>query len=223
MPQIDFRKLYKRFDAPMVPLDCGKMCAPHNPHGIPFCCDICQAVPVAYKPEWNYLRESTDLWHTWRGDECSDDPSDPQELLQDTPDNMVLLACKGPAHCQRDFRAISCRQFPFFPYISSNDRFLGLAYYWEFEPVCWVISNLALVTPAYRQEFVSLYDDLFARWPGDYDNYAASAEDMREFFAGQRRRIPLLHRNGGYYLISPKSERMQPVPVEKLPKFGPYR
>ena len=47
---------------------------------------------------------------------------------------MLLLACQGPAHCQRPFRALSCRQFPFFPYITADDRFIGLAYEWEFEP-----------------------------------------------------------------------------------------
>ncbi len=223
MPQIDFRSLYNHFNAPMTPFDCGKKCAPHNPHGIPFCCDICTAVPVAYKPEWDYLKQSTDLWHVWRGDECSQEPCDPAELLKDTPESMLLLACQGPAHCQRDFRAISCRQFPFFPYITSDDRFIGLAYYWDFEPTCWVINNLATVTPEYRDEFVHLYDDLFSRWPDDYENYAQTSEDMREAFADQRRRIPILHRNGGYYLVSPISERIRRVAPEAFRKFGPYR
>jgi hypothetical protein len=207
----------------MTPIDCGMMCAPHNPHGIPFCCDICQAVPVAYKPEWAYLKKSTDLWHVWRGDECREDPSDPDELLKDTPENMTLLACQGPARCQRNFRAISCRQFPFFPYITSTDKFIGLAYYWDFEPLCWVISNLGQVTTAYRAEFVSLYDELFARWPDDYESYAITSEEMRAAFAAQRRRIPILHRNGKDYLLSPTSERLQRAVTGDFRKFGPYR
>ena len=52
-----------------------------------------------------------------------------------------MLACLGPAHCQRPFRAVSCRQFPFFPYISSSLRFIGLAHEWEFENTCWVMQS----------------------------------------------------------------------------------
>ncbi|HPO57326.1 MAG TPA: hypothetical protein PLV53_00630 [Anaerolineaceae bacterium] len=145
-PRIDFRRLYDRFDAPVTEFDCGLLCAPHNPSGLPFCCDICQAVPVAYRQEWEYLRQNTGLWHPWQGSECPADPADPADLREQTPDHMVLLACQGPAHCQRNFRAVSCRQFPFFPYITADDRFLGLACEWEFENMCWVISHLETVT-----------------------------------------------------------------------------
>jgi hypothetical protein len=80
------------------------------------------------------LKENTELWHHWRGDEYeSTDAEDAAALKADTPKEMILLACLGPPRCQRGFRALSCRQFPFFPYVSSDYRFLGLAYEWEFE------------------------------------------------------------------------------------------
>jgi hypothetical protein len=59
---------------------------------------------------------------------------------------MLLLACLGPSRCQRDFRALSCRQFPFFPYATSAYRFIGLAFEWAFEDKCRVSSNLSQVT-----------------------------------------------------------------------------
>jgi hypothetical protein len=222
IPTIDVRRMYNRFNAPVTQGDCGKMCAPHNPSGKPFCCDICHAVPVAYHLEWDYLRQNTALWHEWRGEECAAEPVDPAALREQTPDHMLLLACQGPAECQRPYRAMSCRQFPFFPYITSDDRFIGLAYEWDFEPVCWVISNLDQVTTAYRQEFIAIYDDLLARWPAEHESYAGASEDMREHFASQRRRIPLLHRNGGNYLLSPGSERLYRVSPDRFPRFGPY-
>lgn len=222
-PSLDFRPLYDRFDAPLTGIDCGTKCASHNPSGKPFCCDICQAVPAAYRQEWDYLRLNTDLWHIWRGDECLHDSTDPEELRAETPVHMLLLACQGPSHCQRPFRALSCRQFPFFPYISTDYHFIGLAYEWIFEPTCWVISNLGRVTDAYRAEFIRTYDKLFAQWQAEFDSYAILSDQAREYFASQRRRIPLLHRNGGYYRISPYSERMQCLPPERLPRFGPYR
>jgi len=222
-PKIQVRELYDRFDVPVVPLDCGQMCAPHNPNGKPFCCDICEAVPAAYCSEWEYLQPNTDLWHRWRGDECAANPETPADLLADTPDSMVLLACLGPQHCQREFRALSCRQFPFFPYITEDYRFLGLAPEWEFLDVCWVLSNLGQVTAAYRQAFVQTYDDLFSIMPDEMDGYVAKSEEMRDHFAVCRRRIPILHRNGGNYLLSPDSERLYRVSPDKFPRFGFYR
>jgi hypothetical protein len=223
IPLPGIRQLYDRFDAPVTAFDCGQKCAPHNPSGKPFCCDICHAVPAAYRPEWEYLQRNTGLWRPWRGDECPSDPGDPAELLADTPDHMLLLACLGPSRCQREFRLISCRQFPFFPYVSSDDRFLGLAYEWEFEGVCWVISHLGEVTGGYREEFVRLYDELFARSQEEFEGYAAKSEELRAYFAARKRRFPLLHRGGGYYLVSPGNERMQRVSPERLRRFGPYR
>ena len=210
-PALDIRRLYDHFDAPVTALDCGTLCAPLNPRGKPFCCDICEAVPAAYIQEWDYLHEQTDLWHTWRGDECTEEPVSPADLAAETPAHMLLLACQGPAHCQRSYRALSCRQFPFFPYISSDDRFLGLACEWEFDRTCWVLSHLEQVSEIYRREAVAAYDELFAAWPAEYESYYARSEQMRLVFAGQRRRIRLLHRNGGSYLVSPTSERARRV------------
>jgi hypothetical protein len=222
-PKLDFEHIYARFDAPVTAVDCGQMCAPHNPSGKPFCCDICHAVPVAYRPEWDYLQRNSDLWHTWRGDECPAEVFDPQEVWDETPKHMLLLACKGPALCQRNFRSVSCRQFPFFPYITTDSRFLGLVYEWAFEDMCWVINRLNQVSQAYRSEFVRFYDEILAQWPEDFESYAIHSEEMREEFSKRKQRIPLLHRNGKDYLLSPGSERLQCVPAERFRRYGLYR
>lgn len=212
------------FFSPIASLDCGKKCAPHNPNGKPFCCDICHAVPAAYKSEWKYLRRNTNLWHEWRVDECGNLTSIEQvKIKYSTPKNMMLLACLGPSQCQRDFRMLSCRQFPFFPYVTSEYRFVGLAYEWEFEANCWVISNLSRVTRMYRDEFVRTYDHLFALFQDEFENYAFHSERMRIEFKKRKRRIPLLHRNGKSYLISPSSERIYLTSQNNFPKFSPYR
>jgi hypothetical protein len=220
----DIRSIYNGFDSAITEFDCGKKCAPHNPSGKPFCCDICYAVPAAYKSEWKYLEPSTDLWHRWRGDECEETTSkEITQLRADTPKNMVLLACLGPSRCQRDFRALSCRQFPFFPYVTSDYRFIGLAYEWTFESKCWVISNLSCVTQKYREEFIHTYEKLFALFQEEFDHYAYHSEKMRDYFVKQSRRFPLLHRNGACYLISPKSERLHRLNPDRLPRFGFYK
>ena len=224
-PKLDVRALYDGFNAPVCEVDCGLKCAPHNPDGSgkPVCCDICQAVPVAYRQEWEYLKTCTDLWHLWRGDECEADPCDPAELEEQTPEHLLLLACKGPSACQRAFRSSSCRQFPFFPYVTEDYRLIGLAYEWDFEPTCWVISHLDQVTQQYRSEFIHFYDEMFNLWPDEFESYAALSEDIREAFKAKRRRIPILHRNGGVYLLSPASERLTRIEFSELKKFEPYR
>ncbi|MCX6056201.1 MAG: hypothetical protein NTZ74_15060 [Chloroflexi bacterium] len=204
---INFRSLYSHFDSPISPVDCGKMCSPKNGSGKPFCCDNCQALPVAYKPEWAYLKSSTDLWHLWQGDECESEPCDPHELEEQTPEYLLLLVCKGPAFCEREFRSLSCRQFPFFPYITANSHFIGFTYDWEFKSKCWVIQHLEQVTDTYRKEFTQAFDEIFSCWPEDFDSYVELSEETREHYSSIHRRVPILHRNGSNYLLSPKSER----------------
>lgn len=219
----EIRELYDRFNSPIAEFDCGKKCAPHNPSGKPFCCDICHAVPAAYKSEWTYLESNTKLWHKWHGDECGAATAKERiELKANTPKNMVLLACLGPTQCERDFRALSCRQFPFFPYVTADYRFVGLAYEWEFENKCWVISNLSEVTQQYRTEFVATFDHVFALFQSEFENYAFHSEKLRAAYTNKKRRFPLLHRNGGLYLVSPGSERMRRVRAEDMLRFGPY-
>jgi hypothetical protein len=221
-PKLDIPSIYKGFNVPITTEDCGRKCAPFNPTGKPFCCDICQAVPVAYQQEWDFLSSHTDLWHEWRGDECAGQLANLNEVRGETPEYQTLLACLGPQACQREYRAISCRQFPFFPYVTSNYRFIGLAYYWEYEPMCWVISNLDRVTDSYRREFIATYDELFNLWPDEFEGYAALSEEMRDFFTKKERQIPVLHRNGSLVSVNPVTERRQKLLSEKLPHFGPY-
>ncbi|WP_075061430.1 hypothetical protein [Ornatilinea apprima] len=208
-PRVPFDQLYARFNAPIADFDCGQLCAPNNPSGKPFCCDICQAVPAAYRQEWEYLQGNTNLWHRWRPEECGQPAFDPDAEIDGLPENMLLLACQGPRHCQRDFRALSCRQFPFFPFVSEDYRFIGLACYWEYEKVCWVIQHLEAVSDTYRQQFVAAFDELFDRWPDELNSYADLSLELCEVFQTRRRRVPILHRNGGFYLLSPASQRLR--------------
>jgi hypothetical protein len=222
----DIRAIYDGFDSPIAKLDCGKKCAPHNQNGKPFCCDICHAVPAAYTSEWTYLKKTTNLWHRFRGDECDasrDTKAGSAKLNLELPRGMVPLACLGPDRCQRDYRALSCRAFPFFPYITSDYRFVGLACEWEFESVCWVVSNLNTVTDEYRAAFLRTFDNLLAPFDDVFKNYTYHSERMRAFYYSQKRRFPLLHRNGHAYLVSPMSERMHRVEVSSLPGFGFYK
>ena len=216
---VNFRHLYAQFDAPVAALDCGDRCAPYNARGVPFCCDTLHAVPVAYQAEWEYLQANTDLWHPWQGE----NPEITQELNNQASPGQVLIACQGARHCQRNFRSLTCRAFPFFPYLNRQGEFLGMAYYWEYEDRCWVISNLQVVSSAYRRQFIAAYDMLFEHMSEERQTFQHQSNVMRRVFGQRKRSIPLLHRNGSAYKVSPKTGRLRRVPVEALPKFGPYK
>jgi len=218
-PQIDFKNLYMQFSMPICEVDCGKFCAPHNPSGKPFCCDIKQAIPAAYQQEWDFLQTASRQWQLYQPKTVQEQ----QIVLDETPQHMLLIQCDGPDVCHRPTRAISCRQFPFFPYITADDRFIGLTYEWAFEPTCWLISYLENVTDTYRTAFIRTYDHIFDRWMDDFESYAIHSEEMRDSFHHQKRRIPILHRNGNNYLLSPGSEHLAKVSVNQFRKFGVYR
>ncbi len=215
----DFGALYARFQAPISVFDCGEKCAPYNEYGAPFCCDSSHAVPTAYQAEWDYLQSSTGLWHLWD----ADDPAETARLRAETPNGQVLIECLGHALCQRDFRSITCRAFPFFPYITRKGEFIGLSYYWQYEDRCWVISNLHTVTLEYRAQFIAVYDHIFGCMPQELANFRYHSTVMRRVFGRRKRAIPVLHRNGNVYKITPRNGRMRRVNAESLPKFGPYK
>ncbi len=222
----EYHRIYQQFDAPITALDCGKRCAPHNVGGKPFCCDILHAVPTAYDTEWVYLEKNTNLWHPWKGDSLGETPEEAQEefenLRQETPDNMILLECLGPDVCQRDYRALTCRQFPFFPYVDSSGEFLGLSYYWEYEEICWLISNLELVTEVYRKEFIQAFKNIFSDMPKELEAFQIHSAHMRDEFLKMGRKPLVLDQDGKVFQIDPEKEILQRLDYKQLPKFGPY-
>ena len=215
---LDFAGLYVGFDAPVTALDCGERCAPYNERGVPFCCDTRHAVPTVYDDEWGYLQAHTGLWRPWQGPSAAET----ERLRKQTPDGQLPVVCLGHLACQRGFRAVTCRAFPFFPYLTTAGEFLGLSYYWEYEDRCWVLSNLQAVTLQYREAFVATFDAIFQALPDEKENFRQHSIRMRRVFGRKRRAIPLLHRNGAAYRVTPHNGRLRRTPLENFPKFGPY-
>jgi len=220
----DIPSLYAGFDTPLADLDCGQKCAPYN-GGMPFCCDIHHAVPTAYPAEWIHLRSRTDLWQVWR----TENKAHRDEIQADAGD-LILLECMMLTHaqdsertCRRDLRTFVCRAFPFFPYFDSRGELLGLSVYWEYADRCWVISNLHIVRHEYRAQFIQTYEKLFAHLPDERAAYQSLSAEMRRDFQSRRRAIPLLHRDGHTYKITPATETMRRVTPESFLKYGPYK
>lgn len=200
-------------------LDCGKYCAPHNEMGVPFCCDINCVIPVAYQDEWNYLHQNTNLWRGWH----TEDTTLAKKINEQIPLGQVPIVCLGHLRCQRDYRSVTCRAFPFFPYITLQGEFVGLTYYWEYEDTCWVISHLDMMSSRYIFEFVQVFDTIFNQIPEELTTYRHFSIIMRRVFGRRHRTIPLVHRNGKFYKVTPSNGRMRRVKPESFPTFGPYR
>ena len=218
-PRIDFQQLYSLFDIPISQVDCGKKCASLNENDNPFCCDIKHSVPTAYKMEWDYLRVNSDLWTPLH----SLNAEDLIEIKSQVPDGQIPVECKGHMFCQREYRTIVCRSFPFFPYLTNNAEFIGLTYYWEYEDRCWVISHLDQVQLAYREVFISTFDEIFKLMPDEKTNFYRHSSEMRSEFSRYKRAIPLLHRNGKNYKLTPHNERMRLVTADQFSKHGDYK
>jgi hypothetical protein len=217
--RIDFAELYAQFHQPISGVECGRKCAPYNQHAVPFCCDTRHAVPSAYHQEWEYLQGHTDLWHPWYAPQ----EDETERLKAQTPPGQVLIACQGHLLCQRHYRSLTCRAFPFFPYFTREKEFIGLSYYWEYEDRCWVISHIDQVSSIYVNAFVSAYETVFQAYPEEKEAFRYHSSVMRRSFSRRKRAIPLLHRNGWTYKISPTSGYKRRIPIQSLPAYGAYK
>jgi len=215
---LDWAALYQIFPAPIAALDCGKKCGRYNARGVPFCCDTRHLVPAAYPEEWAYLLGETDLWHRWKGRSAEER----EALTAQVEEGQVLLECLGHQHCQRDYRSLACRAFPFYPYLTEDGRFLGLAALRGYSDRCWVISNLEVVTDRYRTQFVNAFEYLFRHRAETREHFRVFAASEREHYQQRGRQIPLLHRNGSDNYLDPESGRLTRVSREDFPRFEPY-
>lgn len=212
-----FDDIYRRFQAAISRYDCGKWCAPLN-GGEPVCCSTQHAVPVVHKAEWELLSARTDLWHRFKP---YDAPT--RKIVDELPTTCRAIECKGARRCERDNRTLACRAFPFFPYITRAGDFVGLAYYWDFEDRCWIISNLQVVEGDFVREFVAAYEALFRTDADEFPTLRDHSASMRRVFTRRRQIIPLIGRDGGYFKVMPRTGAIRPARVEEFRKYGPYR
>ena len=212
-----FRELYSGFAMPLSEINCGLRCGPHNDYGVPVCCDIQQVVPSAFDLEWRFLMESTDLWQPWSSYGSVD--LEPEGELQD---GQVLIMCKGYQECQRDYRTLTCRAFPFYPYLDSKGIFTGLAYYPDFRLVCWIISNLDVVSQAYKEAFRRTFQRVFDLYPEYRLNFASYSSYKRGMPESINIPLGMVGFSGVPYLIDPETEQNYEVEYKELGAFGPF-
>ena len=212
-----FEDLYTEFSSPLSDIDCGLKCGPYNDRGVPVCCDIQLTIPAAFESEWEFLQESTDLWMSWSS---SDDPGNPDNI--DLQDGQVLLQCLGHKKCQRSYRTLTCRAFPFYPYLDSSGTFTGLAYYPDYRDSCWMISNLERVSRQFRQEFHQAYAMVFTQFPDSRENFNQFAAFIREEACERGEDITILDFEDGVHYLNPASEKMRQIDYPELQAYGVF-
>ena len=214
-PEI-YERIYKMFVAPVSAFDCGAKCAAHN-DGVPVCCSTEAAIPIVDKHEWKLLKSRTDLWSEYKAPDKAT-----EKELSDLHHDCVAIECKGFMHCERDNRSMSCRTFPFFPYIDRDGDFLGLSVFWTFEDRCWVQSHLQIVNLRFVDEFVAAYESLFEV---DRDEFTANRDhsaSMRRVFARFGRPIPLIGRDGLLYKVTPRDHKVMRARFAEFGRWGFY-
>ena len=214
---LDWDRLFKHFEAPVMKFDCGTMCAPLN-GGQPVCCTTENAVPVMNTEEFRLLTGRTDLWHRFEPKDAHE-----RELVAELDESIVACECKGAAFCERDNRSLSCRTFPFFPYVTREWEFLGLSHYWQFEDRCWVLSNLRKVEPEYVRQFMDVYDVLFAHDHDELSTMRDWSATMRRVFSRWDRPIPVITREGEWVQVLPHGEGIGRAGKKTFKKRGAYR
>ena len=215
-PEI-YERIYKLFTAPVSAFDCGARCAAHN-NGTPVCCSTDDAIPIVDNHEWALLKSRSDLWREF----VAPDKATEKEL-SDLHHDCTAIECKGAAFCERDNRSMSCRTFPFFPYITREGDLVGMSVFWTFEDRCWVQSQLQIVNQRFLDEFVAAYEMLFAV---DKDEFAANRDhsaSMRRVFARRNRPIPLIGRDGKLYKVTPRDHAIVPARFAEFGRWGFYK
>ncbi len=212
----DFRAIYQRFQAAVSRYDCGRFCAPLN-NGTPVCCDTEHAIPVVDKTEYRLLKSRTDLWGPYTPTDASS-----RKIVETLHKSCTAIECKGAMHCERDNRTLACRAFPFYPYITRAGELVGLATYWIFADRCWLISNMQVVERQFVQEFVAAYELVFKRDPEEREVMRGQSATHRRVFSRQKRIIPLIGRDGGYFKVMPHGGEVRSATPAEFVKVGPY-
>ncbi|MCD4801626.1 MAG: hypothetical protein K8R16_01665 [Anaerolineales bacterium] len=213
-----FKELYQGFSLPLSEIDCGEKCGPFNNYGVPVCCDIELVVPSAYDREWEYLQTETELWHLWQGSGSLEQ----EELIQSIQPGQKLIQCLGHQSCQRSYRSITCRAFPFYPYLDSSGKLLGLAYYREFRDQCWIISNLSVVSTEYKEQFQRTFEKIFQRYSDTKENFLHFSGYMREQVADAGESMIFLDFAGRVFMVNPISEETREISYRDLKNYGPF-
>jgi len=176
--------LYRRFTAPMCSFDCGSLCAEDN-GGIPACCNNDACAPIIYRDELRWLRSRTNVWRKRpaRTDEDRREDAGIEKYI-------VYATCRGVTQCSRTYRSLTCRFFPFEPYIERSGRFAGLTYVYRCADTCPIIrDDVHQVHQRYVNQSIRVWEAVFDAYPSEHELYQDESRKLRRSFTRKLRPI----------------------------------
>ncbi|MFQ6092509.1 MAG: hypothetical protein ACE5OR_07500 [bacterium] len=188
----DFAYIYRHYDSTPLRYDCGRLCAPKN-EGIPSCCDTVRLIPVMYKREFKYLQKRTGLWKRFR-------PKTKHEkrLVAETDKGTVFGKCLGPERCDRRYRSISCRIFPFEPYLDLEGNLLGLVYNYRLGNKCPLVDKPQLISKKFVSDQIKMWKYIFKKEPSERDVYRDESIQVRRYLSRKKKPIYIFTPKGYY-------------------------
>ncbi|UCE20472.1 MAG: hypothetical protein JSV84_09095 [Gemmatimonadota bacterium] len=179
----DFEYIYRNYESTPVRFDCGKLCAPEN-GGIPYCCDTGWLIPVMYKWEFSYLLKHTDLWVRFK-------PKTKHEknIIEETDKNTVFGQCLGHKGCDRKYRSVSCRIFPFEPYLDLEGKFLGMVYSYRLGNKCPLVDKPKLVSKKFISDQTKMWTYIFERDSAERQVYREQSIQVRRYLSRKKKPI----------------------------------
>ena len=159
-------RFYRMLSVQMTDFDCGKHCAPQN-NDVPYCCDREKVVPVLFKDEYECHRKKGAFWRKMPIQTKAD-----KKLVQDTCSYNVFAVCPGVQNCHRPLRALSCRLFPFEPFLDDKGCVLGLVYQNGENACCSLMGKPQQVyKQTYIRNCVRVWQELINIFPEEKDMY----------------------------------------------------
>ena len=188
----DIEFIYRNFDSTPTSFDCGKVCAPKN-EGIPFCCDSGWLLPVMYKREFAYLKEKTNLWKRFR-------PKTKHEknIVEETDKETVFGECLGHERCDRRYRSVSCRIFPFEPYLDLEGNLLGIVFNYTLGNKCPLVDKPKLISKKFISDQIRMWNYIFKKELSERDVYRDQSIQIRRYLSRKRKPIYILTPKGYY-------------------------
>ncbi len=209
----DYAAVYSGFQAPISKIyNCGAKCAPLN-GGVPVCCDTGHAIPIVEKSEYALLKTRTQMWKPF----VARTPDQKSEIADLKGSESCAVECRGAEFCERDNRSLACRSFPFFPYFDAEKNLVGLAHYWSFEGLCWVIHNLTIVEKPFVDQFMAMHEFMFKKDEDWRTTYVAHSAAMRRVYSRRGDKFPVIMRDSTYRWVLPQlGGKMVPATKKEL-------
>jgi len=191
------KHLYRMLSVRMTDFDCGKWCAPRN-NGIPYCCDGKKVLPVLFKDEYRWHRQQGGFWHKLHVKTKAD-----KRLVEESCSYNVFALCPGVRDCRRTLRSLTCRLFPFEPFLDSRGSVMGLVYQSSESGCCPLMGKPQhIYIRKYIRNAIRVWQELVDTFPEEKDLY------IRE----SRKRISKAGQVYTFHINALSSERQDTCP-----------